>query len=183
MASNKEWYNSLSESEKELLKAKRRLGLKKGSEKAASVNTTRTAARLANIQSFPWEELTGAEKRFRIFTDQGKLCALCGIPETWNNKPLKFDLDHIDGNREDNTRSNLRLICPNCHSQTDTYKVGNNKNPGKKTYTDQDIIQSLLVNSSGYQAMKSLGMNPHGGNYTRVRKIIKDYKLQLSYTV
>lgn len=48
-------------------------------------------------------------------------CTICGI-ENWNNKPLKLELDHIDGKRTNHEFSNLRLLCPNCHSQTDTYR-------------------------------------------------------------
>jgi hypothetical protein len=47
-------------------------------------------------------------------------CEVCGINE-WNNKPISLQLDHIDGNSHNHILSNLRLICPNCHSQTDTY--------------------------------------------------------------
>ena len=40
----------------------------------------------------------------------------------WNNKPINFILDHIDGDASNNWKDNLRLICPNCDSQLDTYK-------------------------------------------------------------
>lgn len=44
----------------------------------------------------------------------------CGISE-WLDKPLSLHLDHINGNNKDNTLENLRFLCPNCHSQTETY--------------------------------------------------------------
>ena len=47
-------------------------------------------------------------------------CEICGI-ENWNNKYLSFHLDHINGKNMDNRIENLRILCPNCHSQTDTY--------------------------------------------------------------
>ena len=53
-------------------------------------------------------------------------CAICGIKE-WNNKQLNLELDHIDGNRVNHELINLRLLCPNCHSQTDTYRSKNKK--------------------------------------------------------
>lgn len=54
-------------------------------------------------------------------------CLECGI-QSWNGKPLSLQLDHINGNRTDNRITNLRILCPNCHSQTETYAGKNNKN-------------------------------------------------------
>ena len=52
-------------------------------------------------------------------------CECCGITE-WNGQPTPIELDHIDGNRYNNTIENLRILCPNCHAQTPTYR-GKNK--------------------------------------------------------
>jgi DNA-directed RNA polymerase subunit N (RpoN/RPB10) len=47
-------------------------------------------------------------------------CVGCGIHPEWNGKPLTLELDHIDGDRLNNELANLRLLCPNCHAQTET---------------------------------------------------------------
>jgi 5-methylcytosine-specific restriction endonuclease McrA len=47
-------------------------------------------------------------------------CAECGIGE-WRGKPLSLHLDHVDGDGGNWELENLRLLCPNCHSQTETY--------------------------------------------------------------
>lgn len=74
----------------------------------------------------------------RIFE---KKCMKCGII-SWNNKEAPLELDHIDGNSNNNQLSNLRILCPNCHAQTKTYRGKNQshkkspkKYPKKKTNT------------------------------------------------
>lgn len=53
-------------------------------------------------------------------------CEICGIKD-WNDKRIGLEIDHIDGNSSNHFLNNLRVICPNCHSQTDTYKSRNTK--------------------------------------------------------
>lgn len=48
-------------------------------------------------------------------------CQSCGIEDTWNNKPIVLQLEHKNGISNDNRIENLCFLCPNCHSQTDTY--------------------------------------------------------------
>lgn len=57
----------------------------------------------------------------------GYVCSVCGISE-WQGKRIGLELEHKDGNSENNLEDNLCLICPNCHSQTDTYKAKNKGN-------------------------------------------------------
>lgn len=66
-------------------------------------------------------------------------CECCGISE-WNGKKISLDLDHINGDSSDHSLDNLRLMCPNCHSQTDTYKSKNRKNKLEGTVLDTNKV-------------------------------------------
>ena len=68
--------------------------------------------------------------RTYILEKQDNECAICGIVNQWNGQDLHFILDHIDGDASNNFEDNLRLICPNCDSQLDTYK-SRNKNSAR----------------------------------------------------
>lgn len=52
---------------------------------------------------------------------KGEICSLCGIGPEWNGEYLSLQVDHINGVYNDNAAENVRLVCPNCHSQTETF--------------------------------------------------------------
>ena len=78
--------------------------------------------------------LSGEHPHYQTFKLKNRLikegilqyeCSCCNLSK-WQNKPIGLELDHIDGNKYNHKLDNLRLLCPNCHSQTDTYR-GRNK--------------------------------------------------------
>jgi hypothetical protein len=64
-------------------------------------------------------------KRLQILKEQNYACLHCGLSK-WLDNDIKLELDHIDGNNKNNSRENLRLLCPNCHSFTDTWRKRKN---------------------------------------------------------
>lgn len=70
--------------------------------------------------------------RKRIIIEvRGHKCENCGLAG-WLGNPIPLDLDHIDGNPDNSNEDNLRLICPNCHAQTETYKGANRGGDSKR---------------------------------------------------
>lgn len=74
--------------------------------------------------------------------EQEHCCAICGMKDEWNGKQLIFVLDHIDGNADNNNRDNLRLICPNCDSQLDTFKSKNKKSARAKYRNIKIVVKN-----------------------------------------
>ncbi|MFD7918415.1 HNH endonuclease signature motif containing protein [Streptomyces sp. NPDC059740] len=64
-------------------------------------------------------------------------CADCGIGPAWRERPLPLEVDHIDGDWRNNLPSNLRFLCPNCHSATDTYRGRGKKRLGAQRASEQ----------------------------------------------
>jgi len=87
---------------------------------------TRSKNRNAARDNMKFEDLPKKYRRPIILKEQNNFCLLCGMTNMWNGLHLSFHIDHIDGNHSNNKRDNLRAVCPNCHSQTNTY-AGKNK--------------------------------------------------------
>lgn len=66
---------------------------------------------------------SGSSIKARLIRDGHKIdrCEVCNLSPEWNGRVLSLQLDHIDGNHQNNSLENLRIICPNCHTQTDTF--------------------------------------------------------------
>jgi 5-methylcytosine-specific restriction endonuclease McrA len=65
-----------------------------------------------------------------LIEETGYICSRCNNVGEWQGEKLSLEVDHIDGNRNNNYPSNLRFLCPNCHSLTPTWRA---KNVGKHT--------------------------------------------------
>lgn len=112
-----------------------------------------------------------AKRAFLRLDDTKYECAECQI-SNWQGKDLTLELDHCNGNNRDHRLENIRLLCPNCHSQTPNWR-GRNKNTGKKKVSDEELINTLKKTVSIREALLSVGLTAKGGNYSRCKKLLE----------
>jgi uncharacterized Zn-binding protein involved in type VI secretion len=77
---------------------------------------------------------------------RGEQCEECGQLPEHNGKPLKMQIDHVNGNTRDNRLVNLKILCPNCHTQTITWGSGNISDEGKKRRHAACILGNAITN-------------------------------------
>ena len=95
-------------------------------------------------------------------------CECCGISD-WMGKSLTLEVHHKDGNSNNNVRTNLILLCPNCHSQTDNWR---HKNVKATRISDEDLLLALENSNSICDACRKLKITPNQSNYARAKKLL-----------
>jgi len=128
-------------------------------------NITKDIAAVQKVFQIGSKASTAYLKKLLIQEGRPYKCELCENPGTHNNKLLVLQLDHINGISYDNRKENLRFLCPNCHSQTETY-CGKG-NTGKKIVSDDVLIEAIKTTPNIRQALIKVGLTPKGGNYSR----------------
>lgn len=115
-----------------------------------------------------WEELGIDGKKNRVKQEQNQSCNLCGLSE-WRGQKLALEIEHKDGQHQNNERENLEALCPNCHSLTETWRGKNKSNQGK--VSDAQLIHALKNTENIRQVLIAVGMSPRGKNYVRAKRL------------
>ena len=108
---------------------------------------------------------------------RGRKCECCGL-ETWLDQPINLEVHHINGDRTNNSLENLQLLCPNCHSYTETFCYKSSK----IEVSEEDFVNALKVSPNIHKALELIKLTPSGGNYTRARELIEKYHIEHLYT-
>lgn len=94
----------------------------------------------------------------------------CVVLNQWLNKKITLELDHINGVNNDHRLENLRFLCPNCHSQTESFnRVKNSKLKRRKGINDAMIINEIKKGLNNHQICKKLDISL--GNHKRINLI------------
>lgn len=121
-------------------------------------------------------QYTSTKLKNRLFKTglKQKQCESCGE----DDQSLSFELDHIDGDNSNHKLSNLRILCPNCHSKTPTFR-GRNIRKVKKHTKDKQFLDLIIKGHDTKTILKKLNLVAKGANYRRVDRLknIVDYIL------
>lgn len=103
-------------------------------------------------------------------------CAICGNEGYWNGQPITLQVDHINGDHNDNRLENLRFLCPNCHSQTETFAGRNCEYATPKASFDIKIFKQKLEEQEQKLSIK----NSEADDNLNVKEV-NQYDLQGNY--
>jgi len=135
-------------------------------EKNRKLNRKNHMKSLAERKSYSLEEILVENSTFSRKNLKSKLlennllsyrCSICNNEGEWLEKKLSLHLDHINGINNDNRLKNLRFLCPNCHSQTDTYS-------GKKTKKITLCLDCKTQINNGYTRCSKCASKKNGIN-------------------
>lgn len=129
-------------------------------------------AKLTSFES-SWK-LTSWAREYLI-KERGEICERCSLAE-WLGEPLTLEVDHIDGNTHNNKKENLRVLCPNCHSQTSTWK-GKNGGNSKKKYDEEQVIRTFKEVGNIHKTLEAIGLTAKGANYQTIKKILLKHQI------
>jgi hypothetical protein len=94
----------------------------------AAVESTRIVYKKPPLMPIEQHKKRGSVRR-RLLQEMDPKCRRCTKchRKTWMKKPIPLELHHKNGNKDDHRRRNLKWLCPNCHSQSDTWTGRNVK--------------------------------------------------------
>lgn len=102
----------------------------------------------------------------RLLTEREHRCELCHL-DKWLDKDIPLQVHHIDGNKSNNLRLNLLLLCPNCHALTENW-CGKNQ----RTVTAEEVQEAAKISRSYSEICLRVGWNADANHYAKIKEIL-----------
>lgn len=128
----------------------------------------RAGGQLADLAQNDFGVITPSIIKKHLLQEREHKCECCQQTE-WLGQKIMLEVHHIDGNRANNTRENLMLLCPNCHSMTENW-CGKNKNA--RQITDEDIIAASKISKSICEICTRVGWSADANHYAKVKEVL-----------
>lgn len=106
------------------------------------------------------------------------VCQKCQNNGIWLGEKLTLQLDHKNGIRNDNRKENLRFLCPNCHSQTETFNVGRTERK-KASITKEEVVKLAKEAKSIRDIILKLNVSDCSVNYKRIKNFLVSESINL----
>ena len=136
-----------------------------------SLTDHRIKSKCSNEKVFSKQSILSTHRVKKLYLstlhDNERCCSTCKL-SIWLGKELPLELDHIDGDCTNHTLENIRLLCPNCHALTPTWR---GRNKGKQKIHDDILLDALHKEKNISQALKSLNLSG-AGNYSRCYRLL-----------
>jgi 5-methylcytosine-specific restriction endonuclease McrA len=101
------------------------------------------------------------------------VCEDCGISD-WRGNKIVLHLHHVDGDRSNNDIRNLKFLCPNCHSLTESYCLIKNYK------IDEEELKKIASTSKNMsEILNVLGLPADGGNFYRLKSKMYDLNIRM----
>ena len=121
----------------------------------------------------PFEQVSKYSIRKRIMLEQKGHCNKCGLNE-WQGEPIALELEHKDGDNQNNSRENLECLCPNCHATTDTWRGRNLGKKKAKKVSREELVRAYLEEGNIRRALLKCKLTAKGGNYATMKRYLDD---------
>jgi len=135
------------------------------SDRIKAVNSVKLKCKI-NREKLPFESFSKYVRKDILISERGHKCENCNNSE-WLNKKITLEVEHINGNNQDNNKTNLKLLCPNCHSLTPTWR----RRKKSTSISDETIKDTLKTSSSIKETLLKCGLSPNGANYKRIHEL------------
>jgi Zn finger protein HypA/HybF involved in hydrogenase expression len=106
-----------------------------------------------------------------LIKERGHRCESCNNAE-WLGDPIALELEHCDGDNKNNIKENLKLLCPNCHSKTPTWRKRKAPKGRNAKCSEEEMLTAIKESSNMSQVLKKLDMK-WGSSSTIVRLLMK----------